>query len=76
MWATFETETDPLKHKQEIIDYLNQKGERKLNVSASCMMMMALPEYLSKKFEAHMDDPRKMFDIICDRYNGNTILNT
>ena len=30
------------------------------------MLIMAVPEYLSKKLEAHMGDPRKMFEIVCE----------
>ena len=69
MWAAVESDTDPVKQKQEKINYLKQNGERKLNVSASCVLMMTVPAALLKKLEAHMDDPSKMFDIVCEKYD-------
>ena len=48
--------------------YLKQKGERKLNASDYCMLMIALPADFLKKLGAYMGDPRNMFDIICKNY--------
>ena len=31
---------------------------------------MEVPEYFSKKLDAHVDDPSKIFDIICDKYEN------
>ena len=69
MWATFEAENDPVNQKKEKIKYLNQNGEIKLNSSDYCMFMMEAPEYLLKKLEAHVDEPRNMFEIIRDKYD-------
>ena len=33
------------------------------------MLMMEVTAALLKKLEAHMDDPIKMFEIICDNYD-------
>ena len=76
MWDTNEAETDPVKQKQEKMYYLNQKVERKINASASCMLMMSVPAALCKKLERYIDEPRKIFEIICDKYynKGNNKL--
>ena len=64
LWAKVEAETDTGKQKQLKIKFLKKKGERKLNATASCMLMMAVPAALSKKLEAHSEDPFKMFKMI------------
>ena len=48
----------------------------KINASDSCMVMMAVTEALTKNLEVHMDDPSKIFEIICDKYDkkGNNKL--
>ena len=76
MWDTFESDTDPVKQKQDKIKNLKQNGERKLNEPDSCMLMMSVPSVLPKRLEAHMDDPSKIFEIICDKYDkkGNNKL--
>ena len=33
------------------------------------MLIIAVTTALSKKFKAHIDDPSKMFEIICDKYD-------
>ena len=33
------------------------------------MLMMAVPEYLLKKLEVHVDDLIKMFEMICNKYD-------
>ena len=65
-----------MNQKQEKNRGFEVEGRKENNASDSCMFMMAVPEYLSKKLEAHIDDPSKMFEIICDKYDekGNNKL--
>ena len=69
MWASIEAYTNPVKQKKQKKKYLSKKGESKLNTSASCMLMMTVPSYLSNTLEVHVDETSKMFDIICDKYD-------
>ena len=54
IWATVETETNPVKQKQDKINFLNQKGESKLNKSAYFMFVMELPAYFLKELEMNI----------------------
>ena len=76
MQATVESETDPVNHRQDKMSYLKKELERKINASYSCMLLMALPVALLKKLETHMNNPIKIFEIICDKYDkkGNNKL--
>ena len=59
MLDNVEAETEPVKQKQDNINYFKQKGERKLNASASSMLMLAVSADLSKKLEGNVNDPNK-----------------
>ena len=75
-WAKVEAEANADTQKRMKTKYLKNKSMRKLSTSASCMLMMSVPDNMSKKLEPCMESPYTMFKIVCAKYDkkGNNKL--
>lgn len=63
-YAKIGAQDDAAKRKDQREKYLKYKAMRNLSTSASFMIMLSVPEYLSKKLEQHVDSPFKMYEMI------------
>jgi len=71
-----EVETDADKKKEKKLKLKREQQNSKLSTTASCMLTLAMPESVNKKLEDVKNDPKKMFEVICAKYDkkGNNKL--
>ena len=76
LYDEWQDETDAVMKKKKRSTYIKEQKNRKLGMTASCMLMLAMPASMSKKLEEVKNEPNKMWEKIHAKYDkkGNNKL--